>query len=96
MPCTGPDVDYPRVSFEYIEGCNVATRVACEYLGGLEAANLKIPAYAREWWEEHKELDRQREAEKAEHRKAKQIKNAAMKKLTKEERTALGLTGDLL
>jgi hypothetical protein len=44
-----------------------------------------------DWWEEHQEADRKREAEEEAEKKRKKIAKQALAKLTKEEKEALGL-----
>lgn len=36
---------------------NITTRIACEWLGRLEAAGGSIPDYAVRWWIHHKAQD---------------------------------------
>lgn len=43
------------------------------------------------WWEDHQQADSQREAAEADEKKQAALKARALKKLTKEEREALGL-----
>lgn len=43
---------------------DVKTRLACEYLTGLESKGFQIPEYAKDWWIRHKEFDRFRNKNK--------------------------------
>lgn len=35
-----------------------ATRLACDFCNQLESAGVGVPEYAKEWWVEHKAMDR--------------------------------------
>ena len=44
-----------------------------------------------DWWEEHQEIDAKRDQKEAEEDRKKKLRESALKKLTKEERKALGI-----
>lgn len=66
------------------------TAIACALCKQIEMNGNQVPVVAEAWWKEHKEMDRQREADEArrEHRDTK--KAEALAKLTPEEREMLG------
>jgi len=77
-----------------------ATKMLCECCRTLTKAEAESFIYdghspdARklaEWWERHQEWDRRRVAEEQDSRRRIMLKDRALKKLTVEEREALGL-----
>lgn len=50
----------------------------------------KMSRKLADWWEEHQEADRKREKQEDEELRKESLRSAALKKLTKEEREALG------
>lgn len=67
-----------------METLNVATRLLCEFMRGNTTSNrlndLKNVKGLRDWWKKHQEVDR-----------INSLRESALKKLTLEERKALGL-----
>lgn len=51
-----------------------------------------IPKEILTWWEHHKKMDNKRLKAEAKAKRLKELKEGALAKLTKEEKTALGLT----
>lgn len=47
---------------------DLTTRIACEYLSGLEAELKPIPEYAAHWWRQHKIEDAERAEREREQR----------------------------
>ncbi len=87
MPCdSGP-------SWEDIERdkrrMDTLVRLACDHCRLLESRGVAVPAYAREFWEEHKVEDAAREREEAAEAERKRLRASAKAKLTKEELEAL-------
>jgi hypothetical protein len=77
-----------------------ATKVLCETLRSLtfsEAESIVYNAHSKEsrdlanWWEQHQEWDKRRVAEEQETRRNILLKDRALKKLSVDERRALGL-----
>ena len=78
-----------------------AVAVLCKVLTELDSSSREALVYnshdrtARDladWWEEHQEADAKRERKEARNVETEIIRAAALKKLTLEERTVLGLT----
>lgn len=104
MPCRydpSPDEDFASMKKDDPE-FQLLTRLACRYLQHLERVDKPIPKWAAVWWKHHKQADVLRRAkERAERVRRKQARvkeketskarQAALKKLTKAERIALGL-----
>lgn len=76
------------------------TRFLCSTLKKMSKDQLDTIVYdgrikeARDladWWEEHQEMDRQREKEEGEKARLRKVKKDALAKLTLEERTVLGI-----
>lgn len=85
MACRSFPEDFPE-EMETRKKLDIVSRIACKALqhiedsgDGLEMLILKDPETAK-WWTAHKEADRKERA-----------KEAALAKLTKEERKLLGL-----
>ena len=75
---------------------DLLARVACRALTELEDNGiadflLLRDDETREFWEKHKEFDRERKAEEAEKLRLEEVKKAALAKLTDEEKDALGI-----
>lgn len=95
MPCNDGMVLGSQPDYETRRRLDHVTSLLCSVLGAWEANGLDInftPGLAK-WWEQHKEVDRQRiareQAEAERQRKAQE----ALSKLTEEERRILGLGG---
>lgn len=74
------------------------SRIACELARWVEGYGPVInnipPEFSKEtrdWWAAHKRVDAAREAEEAKRLRIRQVKEAAIKKLTPEERKVLGV-----
>lgn len=71
-------------------------RMFCAVLSRLESEGV-VNSYTHEvkglpeWWEDHKERDRQRLAAEAAEKERKRLRRSGLKKLTKAEREALDL-----
>lgn len=70
---------------------DLATRVACELARHYKGQIRSLSVEATNWIKDHEAEDARRAAVEAERKKAQQLKEAALKKLTKEERRALGI-----
>jgi hypothetical protein len=104
MPCNS---DYPRENLEekrLREELDKVTRYLCAVLTDLEDevqdGNNEIDPRAflqslspdlRIWWKKHKKWDAKRRAQEAEEKRKKELRKAALAKLTDEERVLLGL-----
>ncbi len=88
MPCKydGPD-EQPIMRGEL----DITTRLACEYCNELQDSGRNIPSYARKWWKKHQAEDADRVKQEMEEEAKKILKAKALKKLTAEEKKALGL-----
>lgn len=83
MPCTDGGPDYSREAWYLSHLCSTLKA----YEAGKPFAELK--ASTREWWEEHKERDREKAAKEAENKARKKLAKKVMERLTPEERKAL-------
>lgn len=94
MPCySGDEEDYRRASASEAKAqLDLATRVACKAMRYLEELGADFPdSETALWWIEHKEKDNLRLQREREKRKAEKKKEAALAKLTPEERKLLGI-----
>ena len=92
MPCR--DYGYEEYEAQKTkEKLDMLTRNLCAAMKLIEKKDLliKMPMEAREWWTKHKELDAKEEAKRNEELRKQKLKNAALDKLSPEEKTLLGL-----
>ena len=102
MPCRDYESDRyssPTDSWQYQEMKNRAdllARIACKAMTELE--NNKIEDLlllrddeVREWWAKHKEADRKAQEKEERKQERLRLRRAALRKLTAEEKVALGL-----
>ena len=101
MPCRDYESDSisPTDSWQYQEMKNRAdmlARIACKAMTELE--NNKIEDLlllrddeVREWWAKHKEADRKAREKEERKQERLRLRRAALRKLTAEEKVALGL-----
>ena len=82
--------DHPNDDYEKL---NERTNQLCAQLRMLESVGREdlIVGEAREWWEEHKRRDRLREMQEELNREECTKREAALNKLSAEERALLGL-----
>lgn len=80
------------------EACSLLEQAKIEHLGGAKPTSLVTERAFRfasvellEWWIHHQEIDRKRLAEEKAAKKKAELKSKALKKLTKEEKEALGI-----
>lgn len=70
------------------------TRVSCDIIRTLEAAGADLSRFSEEtrrWWDQHKASDAAREQARLDMQRRDAIREAALAKLTPEERKALGV-----
>lgn len=97
MPCTGPT---PAEELRYYSKINNdLTQFLCYVLRSIEPSQrhqiLKLNPSLREWWLEHEKIDRMNRIAETKTKQQKQLRENAIKKLTQEERIALGLNMDI-
>lgn len=103
MPCKSYEDDYrsgsPTDSWQYKElkaNNDRLARIACKAMTELERNGigdflLLKDDEVREWWIQHQAADRRAQEAKLEKQRLAKIKKDALKKLTDEERRALGI-----
>lgn len=98
MPCRdGRGYDSREYAYEDTSRVDKLARIACELARFIEKGygsrvwKEEISKEAANWWDAHKKADEAREAREAKARRVKEIKASAIKKLSLEERKALGL-----
>ncbi len=96
MPCymTGTaEGDASLAASEAIQRTTELTRLLCMQLEALENTNNEhlIHRAVLPWWNHHKEIDQQRKNNVKKARENAKVAARAKKKLTREERAALGL-----
>lgn len=101
MPCQSYDTAWASGSNDYevrklkTEADRLA-RIACKAMEALTRADqadflLLKDDEVREWWIKHQEDDRRAQEKEAARLRREQVKQAALAKLTDEERVALGI-----
>jgi ribosomal protein S1 len=103
MPCRSYEDDYrsgePTDSWQYKElkaNNDKLARIACKAMTELVKAGyadflvLKDDEI-REWWEKHQEADRKAREKEERKKERTKLRRAALRKLTEEEKIALGL-----
>ncbi len=72
---------------------NALTRMLCSVLGVLDTNSFFTGEHAEvaQWWKEHQAADRRHRREEAHDRRMAELKEQAIRKLTPDERKALGL-----
>ena len=89
MPCYDPDLDRT----ETVENLQRATRAACDLLhairGGLSLDD--VSAETKAWIKEHDRQDQRRNQQAEEAKLTASLRHQALKKLSQDERRALGL-----
>jgi hypothetical protein len=91
MPCRDYDDDSQRIK-ELYEKVSDLTRMLCATCQYVEDKNLSLPDFeTSKWWKAHKAADLRAKAAVAKAEKDHQTKLAAYKKLSPEEREALGV-----
>lgn len=90
MPCSDGRVDDCSEERRWLQA---ATRAACEALNVLESHNLigELPGFAERWWTAHKAADAARMKREREELDRLRMRTEAIKKLTPEEKAALGI-----
>lgn len=96
MPCyvTGSAEGDARLSArEAQQRATLAARVACEALSLLEQGSYVevLSEEAQVWWAQHKLVDEQRRKSESAEAEKERLREAAISKLSDEERKALGL-----
>lgn len=95
MPCRyyEPGEEAEILNRQYKVKIDNLTRLLCEAMQIIEAhcEAARVKAELVDWWERHKELDRQRIYAESMVAQAKAEKEAALAKLTPHERKLLGL-----
>jgi hypothetical protein len=100
MPCSderGTNADYISSAFQ--EKIDKLTRLLCEanrVIDHLELKHRRSPGPSRsrelrEWWEDHKRMDKEREEQAKRIKQEYRIRQEARNKLTPEERRVLGI-----
>ena len=85
MPCdAGP-------SKQDQQDVDTMARLACMFCEFLDTEGEPIPEWAEDWWERHQEYDRTREERDQAERIRGRQRQAALDKLTPQERELLGL-----
>ena len=96
MPCSDPRDHECRQDER--DALNLATRVACEACRLLDTVGLKsnsLSQEARDWYEEHKVLDKQRIENEKKLNKDANDRRRAIEKLSPRERKLLGVVREL-
>ena len=93
MPCmdggpTREELERERADFETI------TRLACDRCQELEGSGDPIPPWAASWWARHKVADARRARRQEAIQRDQEAREAALAKLTPQERAALGFRRD--
>jgi len=100
MPCELTSQDYlpydngdpgRHVNYKYLFG--EATALFCETCKTLEEKGMidYLSEPANIWWKKHKKIDEQRIAAELMKKRKEDVRNHALKKLTKEEQEVLGI-----
>jgi len=67
------------------------TKMLCACCKSIDERSGTVPPIAGAWWKQHREADARREREERERREREALRATALKKLTAEEKKALGL-----
>ena len=69
----------------------IMTRLSCDRCREIEARGGTVPDWAKGWWDEHKKADASRIVREQEAKRASEVRQRAIDKLTPEERAELGV-----
>jgi hypothetical protein len=90
MPCLDPGPSYNDIERAQRER-DIITRLACDRCREIEARGGVVPAWALEWWQQHKQADALRQRTERKARQDMATRQRAIAKLTPEERAELGV-----
>lgn len=99
MPCRDFRDDDRVIIQENTKKIDKLTRFLCGVMTQLQDRGISINMSEndlkglREWWEQHQEQDRKRLAAEEAARKRKELRKSGLSKLTKAEKSALGIRG---
>jgi hypothetical protein len=102
MPCRSYDDDWRSSDFDndkiqkLKEQADMLARIACKAMTELENNRIEDLLLlrdneVREWWVKHKEADRKAREKEERKKERTKLRRAALKKLSEEEKIALGL-----
>lgn len=106
MPCTDWDMTPPRVEggssyasltaqvSEQRSKIDTLTDLLCSLFRHIEDSDFHMDTLSKshaEWWKQHKVADAKRRKAEEKAKRLKALKESALSKLTKEEKSALGL-----
>ena len=90
MPCSDGGPSREQIEREQRDH-QTMTRLACDRCREIEARGGTVPAWAQEWWQEHKRRDDDRQQRETQAQREAEIRKRAISKLTPEEREELGV-----
>ena len=90
MPCSDGGPSREQIEREHRDH-QTMTRLACDRCREIESRGGIVPAWAQEWWTEHKRRDNERLERETKAQSEAEIRKQAIAKLTPEEREELGV-----
>ena len=94
MPCMSSEGMGQGYDYEARAENDRLARVSCDIMRVLEMQGIDLSLFngeTREWWDRHKAEDRRRETAAATAARKQELRQAALAKLSPDEREALGL-----